>query len=91
MPTPPQIMRPFEFPMQQFTPPHGIPAPPNHHLGHVSDDVKTMSENERELLEKALVACRGKIPQVARALGVSRGTVYNKMKKFNLDPADYRF
>jgi two-component system C4-dicarboxylate transport response regulator DctD len=49
-----------------------------------------MSESERELLVSALVACRGKIPEVARTLGVSRGTVYNKMKKFNIDPAQYR-
>ncbi len=52
--------------------------------------VKTMSESERELLEQALVAHHGKVPAVARALGVSRGTIYNKMKKFNLDPARYR-
>ena len=52
--------------------------------------MKTMSESERELLEAALVACRGRIPEVARSLGVSRGTVYNKMKKFNLDPGTYR-
>ena len=27
---------------------------------------------------------------VARTLGVSRGTVYNKMRKFNLDPESFR-
>jgi|GEM_PF-1808767 len=53
--------------------------------------VKTMSESEKELLVAALTAHRGNIPSVARALGVSRGTVYNKMKKFGLDPADFRF
>ncbi len=52
--------------------------------------LKTVSESERELLEAALSQHRGKIPAVARALGVSRGTVYNKMKKFNIDPTAYR-
>ena len=32
----------------------------------------------------------GRIPEVARTLGVSRGTVYNKMRKFNLDPDAFR-
>jgi transcriptional regulator of acetoin/glycerol metabolism len=65
---------------------YGVPAMPMPTAG----GVKTMDESERELLEAALVQHRGKIPAVARALGVSRGTVYNKMKKFNLDPDGYR-
>jgi len=52
--------------------------------------MKTISQGERELLIAALAAHRGRIPEVARALGVSRGTVYNKMKKFDINPADYR-
>ncbi len=52
--------------------------------------LKTVSESERELLEAALSQHRGRIPAVARALGVSRGTIYNKMKKFNIDPTSYR-
>jgi len=60
-----------------------VPAP-------VQPVVKSMSESERELLIAALAAHRGNIPSVARSLGVSRGTVYNKMKKFNIDPSEYR-
>jgi len=52
--------------------------------------IKTVEETERELLVAALTAHRGRIPDVARALGVSRGTVYNKMRKFNLDPDQFR-
>jgi transcriptional regulator with PAS, ATPase and Fis domain/tetratricopeptide (TPR) repeat protein len=52
--------------------------------------VKTLSDSERELLVAALTSHRGRIPAVARALGVSRGTVYNKMRKFNLDPERFR-
>jgi transcriptional regulator with PAS, ATPase and Fis domain/tetratricopeptide (TPR) repeat protein len=52
--------------------------------------VKTLSDSERELLVAALTSHRGRVPAVARALGVSRGTVYNKMRKFNLDPERFR-
>jgi transcriptional regulator with PAS, ATPase and Fis domain/tetratricopeptide (TPR) repeat protein len=52
--------------------------------------MKTLSASEHELLVAALTTHRGRIPAVARALGVSRGTVYNKMRKFNLDPERFR-
>jgi transcriptional regulator with PAS, ATPase and Fis domain len=52
--------------------------------------VRSIAETERALLLEALVAHRGSVPDVARALGVSRGTVYNKMKKFQIDPDRYR-
>jgi len=75
----------------------GLPAAPVPAFGHIHTamppqhaPLKTVSESERELLEAALSQHRGKIPAVARALGVSRGTVYNKMKKFNIDPTAYR-
>jgi transcriptional regulator of acetoin/glycerol metabolism len=55
-----------------------------------SPSIKTVEETERELLVSALTAHRGRIPEVARTLGVSRGTVYNKMRKFNLDPDSFR-
>ncbi|HTM22986.1 MAG TPA: sigma 54-interacting transcriptional regulator, partial [Kofleriaceae bacterium] len=83
---------PMRVPVPMAAPPvpplggyYGVPTLP---MG--PNPVKTMHESERELLEAALVQHRGKIPAVARALGVSRGTVYNKMKKFNLDPDGYR-
>jgi transcriptional regulator with PAS, ATPase and Fis domain len=79
-------------PMPSYGPygyaPYGHAPPPQPHAH--GRPIKTVSESERDLLEAALVQHRGKIPAVARALGVSRGTVYNKMKKFNLDPAHYR-
>ncbi len=63
--------------------PNGVTPPPG-------APVKTISDTERELLIAALTAHHGRIPAVARALGVSRGTVYNKMRKFNLDPDLFR-
>ncbi len=50
----------------------------------------TLVEAERELLVAAMRRHRGSIPEVAKELGVSRGTVYNKLRKFGLDPADFR-
>ncbi len=52
--------------------------------------LRSIAETERTLLLQALVAHRGSVPDVARALGVSRGTIYNKMKKFQIDPDAYR-
>ena len=52
--------------------------------------VTSIEDAERELLRAALVSHRGRIPEVAQALGVSRGTVYNKMRKFNFDPLEFR-
>jgi transcriptional regulator with PAS, ATPase and Fis domain/tetratricopeptide (TPR) repeat protein len=75
-------------PMAQYPGGYAIPygVMPHHGAG----PVKTVSQSERDLLEAALAAHRGKIPAVAQALGVSRGTVYNKLKKFNIDPTSFR-
>ena len=32
----------------------------------------------------------GSIPDVARTLGISRGTVYNKLHRYGIDPEAYR-
>ena len=50
----------------------------------------SFEDAERELLLQALTAHQGRVPDVARALGVSRGTVYNKLRKFQIDPTSYR-
>jgi sigma-54 dependent transcriptional regulator, acetoin dehydrogenase operon transcriptional activator AcoR len=53
-------------------------------------EVQPIAEVERQLLVQALAKHRGSVPDVARSLGVSRGTVYNKMRKFQIDPTGYR-
>jgi len=80
-----QSMRDLQQPVLPQPPERAAASPPTP-LG----EMKTMWESERELLLTALAAHRGRIPEVARALGVSRGTVYNKMKKFEIDPTDFR-
>jgi DNA-binding NtrC family response regulator len=52
---------------------------------------RTLEETEREMLIHALAQHGGSIPDVARQLGISRGTVYNKLRRFALDPGKYRF
>jgi transcriptional regulator with PAS, ATPase and Fis domain len=56
----------------------------------VGQGMLSMAQSDRQLLLTALAAHDGNIGDVARVLGVSRGTVYNKMKKFGIDPESYR-
>ena len=51
---------------------------------------RTFEQSEREMLVQALAQTGGSIPDVARQLGISRGTVYNKLRRFSLDPNEYR-
>lgn len=50
----------------------------------------TLEHVEREAMEAALREHQGNVPEVAKALGVSRGTVYNKLRKYDLDLLDFR-
>jgi DNA-binding NtrC family response regulator len=56
------------------TPP---PAAPVHSLLH----------NERQLIQRVLAECNWNKYQAAKLLGISRSTLYGKMKKFNLQLA----
>lgn len=46
--------------------------------------VSTLEEMERQMIRKALDACAGNLSAVAGQLGITRQTLYNKMKKFGL-------
>lgn len=45
---------------------------------------------ERSLIEQALVAARGSIKDVMQALDIPRKTLYDKMRKYDLDKSDYK-
>ncbi|MFV0438195.1 MAG: sigma-54-dependent transcriptional regulator [Desulfopila sp.] len=45
---------------------------------------------ERSLIEQALVAARGSIKDVMAALDIPRKTLYDKMRKYELDKSDYK-
>lgn len=46
--------------------------------------VSTLEEMETQMIRKALEKCNGNLSAVAAQLGITRQTLYNKMKKFGL-------
>jgi len=44
----------------------------------------TIDAMEQKMIEAALIACGGNISDVATQLGITRQTLYNKIKKYNL-------
>lgn len=46
--------------------------------------ISTLEEMEVQMIRKALDACSGNLSAVASQLGITRQTLYNKMKKFGL-------
>lgn len=46
--------------------------------------ISTLEEMEIQMIRKALDACAGNLSAVASQLGITRQTLYNKMKKFGL-------
>jgi len=44
----------------------------------------SLDEMERDLIHKTLILCEGNMSEVAEKLGVTRQTLYNKLKKYNL-------
>lgn len=61
----------FNFPRKTTTPPAEI-------------TVSTLEEMELQMIQKAMEKCNGNLSAVAAQLGITRQTLYNKMKKFGL-------
>ncbi len=68
----------------------GIPAGATTSSNTPGGPIRAVVDVERDLLVAALTRYRGRIPAVARALGWSRGTIYNKMRKYQLEPDQFR-
>ena len=49
-----------------------------------SPTATTLEEMEKQMISRALNACAGNLSAVAAQLGISRQTLYNKMKKYGL-------
>ena len=49
-----------------------------------NEDVSTLEEMEKQMIVKAINQCDGNLSAVALRLGITRQTLYNKMKKFSL-------
>ncbi len=45
---------------------------------------QTLEEMERSMIAKTIAECQGNMSAVAKRLGVTRQTLYNKIKKYNL-------
>lgn len=55
------------------------------HNGQTSDThVSTLEEMEKQMIQKAMQACNGNLSAVASQLGITRQTLYNKMKKYEM-------
>lgn len=50
----------------------------------LGNEAATLEEMERKMIQKALDTCNGNLSAVAAQLGITRQTLYNKMKKFGL-------
>ena len=46
--------------------------------------IKTIEELEKEAIANALTMLKGNISHISKALGISRNTLYLKMKKYGL-------
>jgi transcriptional regulator with PAS, ATPase and Fis domain len=51
---------------------------------------RTLEDAERQLLVDTLARHMGSISDAAKELGISRGTVYNKLTAFGIDPKKFR-
>ena len=48
------------------------------------EEVQTLDEMERRMIEKTIRECGGNLSVVAVRLGISRQTLYNKIKRYGL-------
>jgi DNA-binding NtrC family response regulator len=51
---------------------------------------RTTAQIERAYLHRVLHRCRGHLSRTAEAAGITRRTLYTKMKAYGLDADDYR-
>jgi sigma-54 dependent transcriptional regulator, acetoin dehydrogenase operon transcriptional activator AcoR len=98
IPSPMAVPAPAPYPLAA-TPPYGHALPVAYVPGAIATPIangsgpgtiRAVVDVERDLLVAALTRYRGRIPAVARALGWSRGTIYNKMRKYQLEPDQFR-
>lgn len=52
--------------------------------GKPLEEVQTLDEMESRMIEKTIRECEGNLSVVAARLGISRQTLYNKIKRYGL-------
>ncbi len=61
---------------------------PNDSIGYLADSTdkssSTLEDMERKMIQQTLRQCEGNLSATASQLGITRQTLYNKMKKFEL-------
>lgn len=72
--------------------PEELRLPTNFDLGIPRENAKSfnLKDGEKALIELCLMDKQGNMRQVAIALNLSRGALYNKMKRYGIEPSDYR-
>ena len=48
------------------------------------ESMQTLDDMERQMIERAMASCGGNMSAVAARLGISRQTLYNKIKRYGL-------
>lgn len=73
------------------TPQDGLPSA-DHLLPPISPQslIRLRQAREKELIRNALLESAGKVSRAARKLNISRQLLHYKIKKYNLQPAEYR-
>ncbi|HDX8354406.1 TPA: PTS-dependent dihydroxyacetone kinase operon transcriptional regulator DhaR [Aeromonas dhakensis] len=79
---------------QPQIPPEALPAAIRHGYQQVADEVVgqpllTLAELERQTILRCAHACKGQVSQMAQHLGISRTTLWRRLKLLEIDPADY--
>jgi transcriptional activator for dhaKLM operon len=54
------------------------------------DSVRSVEELEREAILRAAIRYRGRVGAMAAALGLSRTTLWRRLKRYGIDPAAFR-
>jgi transcriptional activator for dhaKLM operon len=56
----------------------------------LAQPVLSVDEAEREAIVRAGWACRGRVSEMARLLGIGRSTLWRKMRALNLAPESFK-
>jgi DNA-binding NtrC family response regulator len=79
--------RDLRFETREAAPAVAAPATPPRRPAAAGSRAMTLSDLEREEIERVLSEESGRVERAAKRLGISRSTLYNKIQKFGLQAA----
>lgn len=62
-----------------------VPNTDEHTKNNKTEEIIPLAELEKEAIKRSIIICEGNISKAASKLGVSRNTIYNKMRKYNIE------